>query len=225
MNIVSLEYSGHLMPYQDDGWFNATEAAKPFGKRPNDWLELQSTKDYIQALCEITGTSRTKWLKVKKGNFSDTGNSGNTQGTWLHPKLAVRFAQWLDPKFAVWCDTQIDNLLRNKSDWRKLRHEAASTYKVMSSMLQAIRSDAGKDTKDHHFQNEAKLINWVLSGEFKALNRDSLLTPELDLLAHLEERNAVLIGRGVEYDKRKPMLQQYAFDWRMAHQNLLGVAV
>ena len=89
-------------------------------------------------------------------------------------------------------------------------------------MLQAIRNDAGKATKDHHYQNEAKLINWVLSGEFKSLNPDSLQTPELDLLAHLEERNAVLIGRGVDYDKRKPMLQQYAFDWRMAHVGRLS---
>jgi hypothetical protein len=215
MQIVNLDYSGHLMSYQDDGWFNATAAAEKFGKRVDNWLRLDETQDYLEALCSLSNTSKVRYLKTKRGQGG---------GTWLHPKLAVRFAQWLDPKFAVWCDLQIDNLLRGKDDWRKLRHEAASTYKVMSSMLQAIRSDAGKETKDHHYSNEARLINWVLSGEFKSINRDSLLTPELDLLAHLEERNAVLIGRGVEYDKRKPMLQQYAFDWRMAHQLQIGGA-
>ncbi len=25
----------------------------------------------------------------------------------MHPKLAIRFAQWLDVDFAVWCDEQI----------------------------------------------------------------------------------------------------------------------
>lgn len=213
MQIVNLDYSGHAMSYQEDGWFNATAAAEKFGKRVDVWLKTQETQDYIDALCSLSNTTKKWYLKTKRGQGG---------GTWLHPKLAVRFAQWLDPKFAVWCDAQIDNLLRDKSDWRKLRHEAASTYKVMSSMLQAIREDAGKDTKDHHYANEARLINWVLSGEFKSLNRDSLLTPELDLLAHLEERNAVLIGRGVEYTKRKPMLQQYAFDWRMSKQGRLA---
>ena len=30
-----------------------------------------------------------------------------------------------------------------------------------------------------------------------------------------EERNAVLIGRGLSYDQRKPIIKQYAMDWRM----------
>jgi len=32
-------------------------------------------------------------------------------GTYLHPKLAVFFARWLDVRFAVWCDLMIDNIL------------------------------------------------------------------------------------------------------------------
>ena len=32
-------------------------------------------------------------------------------GTWLHPKLAVDFARWLNPKFAVWCDEQITRIM------------------------------------------------------------------------------------------------------------------
>ena len=41
-------------------------------------------------------------------------HGGNNRGTWLHPKLAVHFARWLDPKFAVWCDEQIEALLNGK---------------------------------------------------------------------------------------------------------------
>ena len=47
-----------------------------------------------------------RYLKTKRGQGG---------GTWLHPKLAVRFAQWLDPKFAVWCDMQINSLKLRKS--------------------------------------------------------------------------------------------------------------
>lgn len=37
---------------------------------------------------------------------------GSHAGTWAHPKLAVYFARWLDVKFSVWCDMQIDELIR-----------------------------------------------------------------------------------------------------------------
>lgn len=43
---------------------------------------------------------------IKKGNSKNF-----SQGTWLHPKLAVDFARWLDPRFAVWCDEQIEHIL------------------------------------------------------------------------------------------------------------------
>jgi len=29
--------------------------------------------------------------------------------------------------------------------------------------------------------------------------------------------NAVLIGRGLQYEQRKPIIKQYAMDWRMAN--------
>jgi hypothetical protein len=32
-----------------------------------------------------------------------------------HPKLAVVFARWLDVQFSVWCDLQIDKLLRGEA--------------------------------------------------------------------------------------------------------------
>jgi hypothetical protein len=76
------------------------------GKRVDHWLTNQETKDYIEALCSLSHTCKNRYLKTSRATLANGG------GTWLHPKLAVRFAQWLDPKFAVWCDLQIDNLLR-----------------------------------------------------------------------------------------------------------------
>lgn len=35
-------------------------------------------------------------------------------GTWLHPKLGIAFARWLDPFFALWCDEQIESILRRE---------------------------------------------------------------------------------------------------------------
>jgi hypothetical protein len=206
MELVTKDYQGHVITYQDDGWFHATEAAERFGRRVDVWLKSQETQDYIAALCEISNTTKTGYLKTKRGNNG---------GTWMHPKLAVRFSQWLDPRFAVWCDAQIDSLIRGKDNWRLSRHASASGFKVASDILKMVRADAGKDTESHHYMCEAKLVNWALTDKFGGIDRDTLTQTELDTLAYLQERNAVLIGRGLNYDQRKPMIKQYAMDRRM----------
>lgn len=104
-----------------------------------------------------------------------------------------------------------------QADWRRERHQCAASYKVMAELLRLSRADHGKSTARHHYSNEARLINYVLCGEFKGLERDALPQRDLSLLAHLEERNGILIARDVPYESRKPMLVQYAMDWRLAH--------
>lgn len=208
--IITRTYQDHAIAYQGDGWFNATQAAAKFGKSPYEWQRLPDTVAYVSALERKYG--KIPYSKSKRG-------AGG--GTWLHPKLAVRFAQWLDVDFAVWCDEQIDSIMRGKDDWRTLRHASASTNKVVNAILQHTRADAGKDTQHFHYANEAKLVNWVVCGEFKGLNRNELGDSDLDLIAHLEERNAVLLGRGLTREQRQPMLKQYAMDWRMKRDLLL----
>jgi hypothetical protein len=219
VQIITKDYQGQAIAYQDDGWFNATQAAAKWGKRPVDWLALQSTKDYIAAL-KRHNPSMGKTHIARKGG--DVRNPDIAQGTWLNPKLAVAFARWLDADFAVWCDAQIDGLIRGKDDWRKLRHASASSFKVANDILKMVREQQSKDTETHHYTNEARLVNWALTGKFEGLERDQLTSTQLDLLAYLQERNAVLIGRGLQYDERKPIIKQYAMDWRMAL--LTGVA-
>jgi len=208
--LILASYEGHPMAFDGEGWFNATSAAAKFGKEPAQWLRLPTTAEYREALARRYG----KFTDVRASKArADRGG-----GTWLHPKLAVPFARWLDLDFALWADEQIDNLLRGKLDKVKLRHEAASSYKVMSQILQMARADAGKESKPHHFMNEAKLVNWALNGQFAGLDRDALSAVELALLANLEERNAILIARGVDYQARKPVLENHALDWRSTHQ-------
>ena len=208
--LVPTVYQDHTITFNDEAWINATEAAAKYGKNPSEWLRLPSTVEYLGAIERKYG--KIPYLKTKRG-------AGG--GTWISPKLAVNFARWLDVDFAVWCDDKIDGLIRGKSNWIGSRHQASASYRLMSDILKMGRDDAGKETKDHHYSNEAKLVNWAFGGEFKKMERDSLCRADLDLLAYLEERNAMLIGRGVEYSKRKPMLQQYALDWRLEHSGRL----
>lgn len=113
--LITAEYNGVAFSFQPDGWFNATTAAKRYGREPAEWQRLPTTIDYLAALTRKYG--EIPYLKSRRGR-PDLGG-----GTWLHPKLAVRFAQWLDMDFAVWCDEQIDNIMRapaSRDDSEKL---------------------------------------------------------------------------------------------------------
>lgn len=213
-HLITADFKGASVSFTDDGWINATEIADRFGKNPHEWLRLTATREYIEALSEDgasnTGKSRI-WFKTRRGNNG---------GTWLHPDLAVTFARWLDVRFAIWCDRQIRQVLTRTHphyDRQRLRHEAASSFKVMSQILKLTRDEAGKTSAPHHYSNEARLVNWALTSVFCAVDREALSGDELDLLARLEERNAVLIARGLDYDKRKAALHLFADDWRMSH--------
>jgi hypothetical protein len=230
-SIVEKNYQGLAVQFTGEGWFNATKAAERFEKEPFDWLNQRDTVEYVCALSEhmsISGflkefreikeldgkkaSSKAKLLRLcKKTGLVKTKQGGyeNGGGTWLHPKLGIAFARWLDVHFAVWCDQQIDSLIRGEIDVKRARHKAASLFKVQCEMLRMTRESAGKPTEKHHYINEARLINWVLTGHFTALDRDSLSEPELDLLARLEERNACLIGMGLSYQLRKQALTEY----------------
>lgn len=210
--LVKSEYQGHEINFTGDGWFNATEVATKFGRVASEWIRLPSTSEYISALERRYG--KIPYVKTSKAR-ADRGG-----GTWLHPKLGVRFSQWLDIDFAVWCDEQIDSILRGRLDQKKMRHEAASSFKVMTSVLQLVREEQGKVTESHHFSNEARLINWAISGKFQSIDRDSLNAEELRLLAKLEEKNSVLIGRGADYKTRKSVLEQFVIDIRCENKLL-----
>ena len=87
----------------DNVMVNATEMAKVFGKRPNDWLKTQTAKDYIEALTVAKNVVTENLVAIKQG--------GAIQGTWFHEDLALEFARWLSPKFAIWCNDIIKYIL------------------------------------------------------------------------------------------------------------------
>ena len=100
------EYAGSGITFDSDGdtFVNATEMAKPFGKRVNDFMNLKSTQAYLEAL-ETT---------INNGSLIKTVE-GRNGGTWMHELLALEFAGWLAPAFKVWCNQKIKEMLTSGS--------------------------------------------------------------------------------------------------------------
>src|SRR5574340_1084916 len=125
MLIVTKQFDSFAVSFTDDAYFNATEAASKYGKRPVNWLDLPSTKEYIEAVMRYHKADES--VKVRFSDFDNQTESvlddlvvtirgGTNPGTWLHPSLVVAFARWLDPNFAVWCGHQIHLLMTDRAE-------------------------------------------------------------------------------------------------------------
>lgn len=82
---------------------NATQMAKPFGKRPANWIKTQQAKDLLEAVSGVK--------KVVPTDLQLVVNGGKRYGTWFQEDVALCFAQWLSPEFYVLCNDKLKELL------------------------------------------------------------------------------------------------------------------
>lgn len=99
-------YEGSPVTFQlgEATMVNATEMAKPFGKQPVFWLNNQYTKGFLEEMSKLRNLSLADLVRVTKG--------GNAPGTWFHEDVALEFARWLSPQFAIWCNDRIKELMK-----------------------------------------------------------------------------------------------------------------
>jgi hypothetical protein len=93
MNTIVYEFEGNKVAFNKESenvMINATEMAKPFGKRPAKWLELPSTISFLNNL-----------ETVRKSDSLIKTIEGRNGGTWMHEDVALEFARWLSPMFVI----------------------------------------------------------------------------------------------------------------------------
>ncbi|GAA4299638.1 phage antirepressor KilAC domain-containing protein [Nibribacter koreensis] len=81
-------------------FINATDMAKPFGKKTTHFIDNAQTQEFKRVLEAKVGIPT---LTIVRG--------GTNPGTWMHQKLALKFAAWLSPDFELWVYDRIEELL------------------------------------------------------------------------------------------------------------------
>lgn len=130
------EYAGTgiTFDFEGDTFINATEMARPFGKRPVDFIRLKSTQEFIEVL---KSDVRNPHFAKRGGDLNDVD-----QGTWMHELLALEFAGWLAPAFKVWCNKKIKELLTTGS---VMSMEDMMIQQLQSMKEQKLRISAVED--------------------------------------------------------------------------------
>ena len=127
-NLVVREYLGNSIDFkmvEGHVYANANKMAEAFGgnKKLENWKVSENTKRYIQALEVNPKFQGTQLIIAKKGNSREF-----EQGTWIHEKLILNFARYLNVEFELWCDEQIATLLREGKVETKVKNTSCLLY-------------------------------------------------------------------------------------------------
>ena len=165
-NLIVKEYLGNSIQFKIvDGhvYANANKMAEAFGGRVklDNWKRSENTKRYIEALEKALRENHDTELIIVK-----QGGKANEQGTWIHEKLILNFARYLNVEFELWCDEQIATLLRegkvetkvkNTSDKKEVdeikkrnleireRYSRVKEAEFLKSLIQYSKSDTYTD--------------------------------------------------------------------------------
>lgn len=103
-------------PKEKNVMVNATEMAKIFGKRVEDFTRLNGTENFITSVINLKN-SKNKHAHLReyftRDNMIVTSKRG---GTLMHRQLAIKFAGWLDSDFEAWVNSIVDELLFSKNE-------------------------------------------------------------------------------------------------------------
>ena len=188
----------------DSMFFNATELAKPFGKRPSDFWKLEQNREYLAALVTLSEGNEKFFVKSVRG--------GKHQGTWLHNDLALQFARWISPAFAVRLDRWIRDRIKAERDWSAQRMEARTGFRPLTDAIM----DAHDPAKFYHYSSEADLINRIVLGmtakeyreKYQVTDvRDALTKDQLADIDHLQKVDVGLVAVGMPYKDRATNLR------------------
>lgn len=123
---------------------NATEMAKHFGKTPKDWTRTKQSQEFINSLSAVRQICITGLIIVKQGGNGE-------QGTWMHEDVAIEFARWLSPVFAIWCNDRIKELLTKGST-------SLNIPKTYQEALRALADEVDRREKAEQLALESSRI-------------------------------------------------------------------
>jgi hypothetical protein len=112
-----------------DGYVNATAMASAHKMRTGQqktvahWLENKRTKETLEHLSSVIGIPITELYQVFQGGTPEN------QGTWIHPKLAVRFGMWLSDEFGLAVENWVE-------EWRS---QPAPSVIAPTTMVEALK--------------------------------------------------------------------------------------
>ena len=206
VNNVEVMTDVSLLQKTDELYFNATLIAKQFGKKPDDFLRLNSTHEYCAEILKESQFANSRSEKLIR-----VTNGGKYKGTWLHQELAFEFAGWCSPLFRRNLHKWVESRINEEHLRQQHRLKLKTGFLPLTNAIQAAHTDL----KPYHFSHESDLINRLVTGytakQFKRIQgveqvRDGLTVEQVRLMDKLQAQDTSLIELDFSYENRKDLL-------------------
>jgi len=146
MSIQVFNYEGYQIQFDEINGVlmaNATLMADAFNKRPGDIFKTITWQEFETALC-VDSNLRLEDIRSVK--------NGEKGGSWIHQELVVEFARRLNPKFALWCNRKIAELMRTG------KTEIAKPLSAAEALLQNVQLLVAQEQRLNAVEEKVKQI-------------------------------------------------------------------
>jgi hypothetical protein len=177
-----------------DGYFNSSmllslwNSKSGQNKQLSNFQKIEQTKSFINQL---------KKEGIEQPFIAGRG-SGESSGTWMHPKLFIDFAMWLSVEFkSKVIDMVLDGLILSRND-------AGDYYREMCATIMEVYIDKnGCKPPALIYANEANMLKQIANLD---IDRNEMTEKDLSRLTMLQKVNSTLIKKNIGVDSRKKHL-------------------
>ena len=144
-----------------------------------DFLSNKSTQKLLEQVSSELGIPISQLIITVKGNYSD----GRPQGTWMHKKIALAFAMWLDPKFYSWCIDKLIELLTEGSvsmsnEWfGQASYNNPQVQDIINQLQQSQEENKRLQEENHQLQQHNQ---WLKQDNFSLNTRVNAWQPQIN---------------------------------------------
>jgi hypothetical protein len=161
-----------------DSYWNATEMCDRYGRAFADFARLKGSKAYLVVASENMGIPMFSLVESSPGRGSQT---------WVHPRIALKLAAWLNPAFEFWVYSVIERLLTQG------KIELQYAY---DSLLDALDVSEGQ-VRELLARSERLTLDLSQLGDEYAID-DNARTSEAAAWARVEQLEKFIRDNGLE---------------------------
>ena len=188
-----------------DDYVNVTLWCKKFGEQFYEFKRIPTTQAFIESAAKSLNTEPTLLIESKRGKGG---------GTWVHPLLAIKIAEWLSPDFEVFVKQTFaaylkadmalaDSIVERSDDLEAIiRHntKSVSRQKQLEKYHGLMGELRGRECEDMHFATVNKHNNKLVGIETR---KNGLTADEVTIVSLLEDFEKLQLSRNPDAKKWK----------------------
>lgn len=116
-------------------------------KQPAKWRDLPSTREFVGYLADVI-------LRKSEDELFTVTRGGKLPGTWAHWQVAMNYARYLEPGFAVWCNQAV----REKMEGRAVAMASGLSADDKNAIGGIVKSCAGVVIREYLSEMIPQLI-------------------------------------------------------------------